>query len=410
MVMSKATDVAVYPNTFNHSKNGAIIVFAKCPIPHVSKTRLSGLIGPDGAACLAQAMLSDILLSISHSTELNSIMKVLVYAPGDEGGETHMANLLKELDLPYSIQTFDKEKPISRSKWRLLPMLSSTSSIRRDICLTSSNLGTKLKDALNRVRSCLSNEGQVSCTEMKINSFDGKEELSGVEPKLNRSTPKNNGHFAENNIRGRDSGPVVFLGMDAPELSLHEIAHALHLADNSNDGYNSQRQRSKGRAYLNPAVDGGYGMLCVPSQASSSIFDGVRWSCALTAVSQLKSITDDDVDITLGSLMNDVDTADDVRELAIRLCAAKSALNSGGDTAQGHVVQLTDVDKDVTDVLKQDVLDLNFKQNTTLSPCPKTFDAMIDLGLIEEKVCTNHEMSYVVKLERWTKSDASLKK
>ena len=44
---------------------GAVVVFAKCPIPGASKTRLSPLLGDDGAAFLAQAMLSDILLSLN---------------------------------------------------------------------------------------------------------------------------------------------------------------------------------------------------------------------------------------------------------------------------------------------------------------------------------------------------------
>lgn len=46
--------------------NGAIVVFAKVPHPGTSKTRLSPLLGADGAASLAQAMLSDILISLTH--------------------------------------------------------------------------------------------------------------------------------------------------------------------------------------------------------------------------------------------------------------------------------------------------------------------------------------------------------
>ena len=45
---------------------GTIAVFAKCPIAGSSKTRLSSLLGDDGAADLAQAMLSDILCNISN--------------------------------------------------------------------------------------------------------------------------------------------------------------------------------------------------------------------------------------------------------------------------------------------------------------------------------------------------------
>lgn len=45
---------------------GAIVVFAKCPIAGASKTRLAPMLGEDGAALLARAMLSDILVSLSE--------------------------------------------------------------------------------------------------------------------------------------------------------------------------------------------------------------------------------------------------------------------------------------------------------------------------------------------------------
>jgi len=48
------------------SVKGSIIVFAKCPIAGSSKTRLTSLLGDEGAALLAKAMLSDILKSISE--------------------------------------------------------------------------------------------------------------------------------------------------------------------------------------------------------------------------------------------------------------------------------------------------------------------------------------------------------
>ncbi|KAL7544741.1 hypothetical protein ACHAWF_008100 [Thalassiosira exigua] len=44
---------------------GAIAVFAKCPIPGASKTRLAPMLGDEGAASLAKAMLSDVLVSVS---------------------------------------------------------------------------------------------------------------------------------------------------------------------------------------------------------------------------------------------------------------------------------------------------------------------------------------------------------
>lgn len=43
----------------------SIVVVAKCPIPGQCKTRLIPLLGPDGAAKLARAMLSDVLVVLS---------------------------------------------------------------------------------------------------------------------------------------------------------------------------------------------------------------------------------------------------------------------------------------------------------------------------------------------------------
>lgn len=45
---------------------GAVVVVAKCPVAGVSKTRLAPLLGAEGAALLAQAMLSDVLVSLSE--------------------------------------------------------------------------------------------------------------------------------------------------------------------------------------------------------------------------------------------------------------------------------------------------------------------------------------------------------
>ena len=45
--------------------DGSIVLVAKSPIPGKSKTRLIPLLGPQGAAVLAEAMLSDILQSLT---------------------------------------------------------------------------------------------------------------------------------------------------------------------------------------------------------------------------------------------------------------------------------------------------------------------------------------------------------
>ena len=47
------------------SRNHAVVVVAKCPIPGRSKTRLIPLLGEEGSSKLAKAMLSDVLVSLS---------------------------------------------------------------------------------------------------------------------------------------------------------------------------------------------------------------------------------------------------------------------------------------------------------------------------------------------------------
>jgi hypothetical protein len=48
------------------ARNGAIAVIAKCPMAGKSKTRLIPLLGEQGSAALARAMLSDVLTSLSR--------------------------------------------------------------------------------------------------------------------------------------------------------------------------------------------------------------------------------------------------------------------------------------------------------------------------------------------------------
>ena len=116
---------------------------------------------------------------------------------------------------------------------------------------------------------------------------------------------------------GNDNGPVIFLGMDSPELPLDEIASALE------QGH---------QALLCPAGDGGYGMLSVPAQVpaecvflplSPTIVEGSwtvsRWSTSLTAVAQLKALTDVHVSVRLGRLMHDMDEQKDIDALCQRL-------------------------------------------------------------------------------------------
>jgi glycosyltransferase A (GT-A) superfamily protein (DUF2064 family) len=105
------------------------------------------------------------------------------------------------------------------------------------------------------------------------------------------------------------TGSIVFVGMDSPELPLDEIVNSL---------------LNPSMAYMCPANDGGYGMLSVPPHAPSRIFESIPWSHSLTAVSQLKALTDLNVAVKLGRLMYDMDECGDVQGLAERQCSIQN--------------------------------------------------------------------------------------
>ncbi|CAB9524830.1 Uncharacterized protein conserved in bacteria (DUF2064) [Seminavis robusta] len=106
----------------------------------------------------------------------------------------------------------------------------------------------------------------------------------------------------------QNNGNVVFLGMDSPELPMEEIVAAIN---------NNQQH-----AVLCPANDGGYGMLSVPRNAPADrIFQGIRWSDPLTALGQIKALTDANIPVQLGRLMNDIDEEEDLEALCQRLLA-----------------------------------------------------------------------------------------
>lgn len=62
---------------------GAIVVFAKCPVAGASKTRLAPLLGPEGSALLAKAMLSDVLVALSECVS-TIILRLRAYAYGGQ--------------------------------------------------------------------------------------------------------------------------------------------------------------------------------------------------------------------------------------------------------------------------------------------------------------------------------------
>jgi glycosyltransferase A (GT-A) superfamily protein (DUF2064 family) len=274
------------------SPAGTIVVVAKCPIPGKSKTRLITLLGEDGSAALAKSMLSDVLLTIDGCKALENVHKILLYAPGNEEGLVIMKEILHQLGL--SLVVIQREPTLVVSTvnndtignvvheniklelcniWKLLPMLDGD--------LKSSDLGSKLEDALRMAR-------QIS--------------------------------------QGYDGCGVVFLGMDSPILSLDDII--MGLTNASLESLHNKPQASSVSAMLCPANDGGYGMLCVPPIADPSLtFANMCWSHSLTAMSQIKALTDQKIMVTIGKLMLDVDEPSDV----YLLCQQLEETNSNGD-------------------------------------------------------------------------------
>ncbi|KAL7433412.1 hypothetical protein ACHAXH_005952 [Discostella pseudostelligera] len=294
-----ACSMEIETKTADECIGGAVVVVAKCPIAGVSKTRLAPLLGDEGAAQLAQAMLSDVLVSLSECPLLRSTLKVLLYAPDTKSGELQMESILRLLNLPYANSTKAQQLGRSLSEWVLLPMKSSVQNeTESNSDLTSSSLGDKLTDALDRTREL-----------MRMTKS---------------STIQNTNNYNE---------VVLFLGMDSPELPMEEVVYGLQISSGNkwlrNDMPDHKSKRdcidntltaTFGRAHVCPAVDGGYGLISIPGHApSSKVFSGVRWSQPLTAVSQLKALTDSNVDVSIGKLMHDVDEPSDVHELVKRL-------------------------------------------------------------------------------------------
>ena len=173
----------------------------------------------------------------------------------------------------------------------------------------------------------------------------------------------------------RMQGKIIFLGMDCPELPLEEIVASLFGADDSDmktkeekECHNANKKPATGRsgaknrnvasssaaigsAVVCPANDGGYGMLCVPPQApTEAVFAGIRWSDPLTALGQIKALTDCNIPVRLGRMMNDIDEPEDVQALCQRLSSRMEA--SKGEVTGAFVEQIEIEDED-GDVLLQ---------------------------------------------------------
>ena len=228
-----------------------------------------------------------------------------------------MVAILKSLGLSYHkihSQPTKASQPIENNnfdanRWILLPMKSSAPTTNAtdlkqkqfadasESDLASSSLGDKLVKALEQTRALIK---MLKSSNSKIGSNEA----------------------------------VLFLGMDSPELPMEEIVCGLLQSNdqptNSEPADNCISVESKaycGKAHMCPANDGGYGLLSVPKHAPAKIFSSVRWSNSLTAVSQVKALTDCNVQVTLGKLMYDVDEPEDVKSLISRLASSRNDIN-----------------------------------------------------------------------------------
>jgi glycosyltransferase A (GT-A) superfamily protein (DUF2064 family) len=221
------------------------------------------------------------------------VNKVLLYAPGNDEGKQIMENILDELQI--------------RDLWHLEPVQTT------DASLTSSYLTEVLTNGLRMART-------------KYQDM---------------SAP----------------APVVFMGMDCPHLPLDEIVTALSPSSSSSVAASasmsspslvsypspcaatdhpsaSTRSGMDVVAHICPAADGGWVMLSVPPEIPTDVpFANVKWSHSLTALSQIKALTDvvllneqakDGIFVSgcvvrVGRVMSDIDEPEDVLGLVSRL-------------------------------------------------------------------------------------------
>lgn len=268
--------------------------------------------------------------------------------------------------------------------WTLLPMYLSHD-------LQATDLGHILQDALERARRLL----------------------------VHIDNHMNHDNHRSENIHHNSLGSVVFLGMDAPELPLPDIVAALtqELDDSLLPSYSTTR------CIMCPADDGGYGMLSLPPAAvAHQVFQGVLWSHPLTAVSQLKALTDQHqhyyesdssaslassassapcengtsrppLSAILGQLMYDIDEPANVHALCQRLLQQQPQPqpSSSQQSASGHADTLTSqrnnlvLDQPSTMAVSQQRQNQDQLRGQSHHPsCYYTRQALLDLGVLTE--------------------------
>lgn len=88
-----------------HQPGGAIVLVAKCPIPKKSKTRLIPLLGEEGSAQFAEAMLSDVLEALSGCVSQSVVLYSFLVLITPHSPPLYLIQLLSSTVL-YNIESF----------------------------------------------------------------------------------------------------------------------------------------------------------------------------------------------------------------------------------------------------------------------------------------------------------------
>ena len=333
-----------------------------------------------------------------HKPQLKHTLKVLCYAPGTKSAEAHMISILQSIDLTHQSvennssnndnnQQLNDQSDLcfeTTTGWFLLPMMSSQKKSDNGVSsksdLTSSSLGDKLADALERTRMLL-----------ELVALQRENKHGNLSKRVRGSGATFDGKISNK--------AVLFLGMDSPELPLEEIIHGLHVSSGNttttspptatssisckmlSSHENNSKNINIGKAHMCPANDGGYGLLSVPKNAPSfEIFKGVRWSNSLTAVSQLKALTDSNVNVSIGKLMHDVDEPEDVEGLAMRLVHNANLGHENKTSIANENIQNNDVLTEFSSGVELS------KSSASLNDCRHTFKALQDLDIIQQSL------------------------
>jgi glycosyltransferase A (GT-A) superfamily protein (DUF2064 family) len=187
---------------------------------------------------------------------------------------------------------------------------------------------------------------------------------------------------------------VILFGMDAPEIPMHELYTILTSTSSPVSSASvspTSLQSTTGSAFLCPAYDGGYVMLSIPPLRHSeertmmidTIFQSVSpyWSHPLTAVTQIKALSDVGISTIVGPIVHDIDTPDDVVQLIQRL---KSVNNNHTQQQQQQQQQPQSFDMEGCCLCRPSILcttaiSINFFSDYI--PCQYTRQALIDLQL-----------------------------